>query len=578
LSDVLLSVQCCADAELSCANARVTGIGLSQHQLRGSLPEQLGSLGALRSLKLHDNFLTGTFPTSLGKLHWLQELQLSHNQFSMQARADLSKMLGGMMQLQTLDLGMSNEVQDLGKSIILPAPPLNCRVGEPCGFALSTRTAVGLPLPHGGLQVRVRKADEGSDVLCADLMDGGYDCQLPHSWTVVQGDFDFIVSSDGEDFVPIRTLTDPTTGVVSTQDSYQRLAVLVAPIECTAAHAHPDSEGAQCVCEVEYYRRGTTAGGYSCEHCDRGQEPVDGGARCDLCVPGKYSASGELCAVCPPGNEPNLLSGADSCTLCGGQSVSEHGDQCAKCEADQVADSSRTACVCPAGLYNASRYGGNMVQCVPKNLRGSSRKAASSCAPCEGLPCVKCTTGLEVVPGWSTTGSDSPWIVFGCPFQHACTNTADGQRCAAGHTGILCAECEPGYGLTGDSCVECKATVHRWYIAAVVLGVVAAFGLVVYLWWRHQQGKTKGDRGAGELAMQLTDNPLQAYGQKRSPRSSLSGRAAERRSNAYLAVRVFYQPARILVGYIQVRGTWLCLSTDRYPIASRVSRRSLCRW
>ena len=78
--------------------------------------------------------------------------------------------------------------------------------------------------------------------------------------------------------------------------------------------------------------------------------------------------------------------------------------------------------------------------------------------------------------------------------------------------------------------------------------------------------------------MQLTDNPLQAYGQKRSPRGSLSDRAAERRSNAYLAVRVFYQPARILVGYIQVRGTWLCLSTDRYPIASRVSRRSLCRW
>jgi Leucine-rich repeat (LRR) protein len=110
LSDVLLSVQCCADAELSCANARVTGIGLSKHQLRGSLPEQLGSLGALRSLKLHDNFLTGTFPSSLGKLHWLQELQLSHNQFAMQARADLSKMLGGMLQLQTLDLGMSNEV------------------------------------------------------------------------------------------------------------------------------------------------------------------------------------------------------------------------------------------------------------------------------------------------------------------------------------------------------------------------------------------------------------------------------------------------------------------------------------
>jgi hypothetical protein len=170
----------------------VTGIGLGKHQLRGSLPEQLGSLGALRSLKLHDNFLTGTFPSTLGKLHWLQELQLSHNQFAMQARADLSKMLGGMLQLQTLDLGMSNEVQDLGKSIILPAPPLNCRVGELCGFTLSTRTSAGLALPHGGLQLRVRK-DGGSDALCTDQMDGGYGCQLPASWTVMRGDFDFIV-------------------------------------------------------------------------------------------------------------------------------------------------------------------------------------------------------------------------------------------------------------------------------------------------------------------------------------------------------------------------------------------------
>jgi hypothetical protein len=93
--------------------------------------------------------------------------------------------------------------------------------------------------------------------------------------------------------------------------------------------------------------------------------------------------------------------------------------------------------------------------------------------------------------------------------------------------------------------------VHRWYISGVVLGIVAAFGVVAYLWWRHQLGKSKDDSG-GELVIQLTDNPLQVHGQKRSPRGSLSSRAAERRSNAYLAVRVLYQPVRILVGYVQV--------------------------
>jgi hypothetical protein len=93
--------------------------------------------------------------------------------------------------------------------------------------------------------------------------------------------------------------------------------------------------------------------------------------------------------------------------------------------------------------------------------------------------------------------------------------------------------------------------VHRWYVAGVVLSIVAAFGLVFYLWWRHQQGNI--ENGGGELTRQLTDNPLQAYGQRRSSRGSLSGRTAERRSNAYLMVRVLYQPVRILVGYIQVR-------------------------
>jgi hypothetical protein len=108
--------------------------------------------------------------------------------------------------------------------------------------------------------------------------------------------------------------------------------------------------------------------------------------------------------------------------------------------------------------------------------------------------------------------------------------------------------------------VECKATVHRWYIATVVLGVATVFALVVYLWWKYKQDKSKDDAG-GDLAMQLTDNPLQAYGQNRSPRGSLSRRAAERRSHAYLAVRVLYQPVRILVGYIQVLGADMFVPT-----------------
>ena len=92
-----MSVQCCADVVADCANARVVGLRLAGQQLRGSLPEAIGRLGALQSLKLHDNFLTGTFPSALGQLHWLKELQLSHNQFEMQSRKTLSFILGGVL-------------------------------------------------------------------------------------------------------------------------------------------------------------------------------------------------------------------------------------------------------------------------------------------------------------------------------------------------------------------------------------------------------------------------------------------------------------------------------------------------
>jgi hypothetical protein len=78
---------------------------------------------------------------------------------------------------------------------------------------------------------------------------------------------------------------------------------------------------------------------------------------------------------------------------------------------------------------------------------------------------------------------------------------------------------------------------------------VGAFGLVLYLWWRYQRSNSKD--GGGELAMQLTDNPLQGHMQNQSLTGS--DQAAERRSNVYLAVRVLYQPDSILVGYIHVK-------------------------
>ena len=248
LTDVLMSVQCCADATLPCANARVVSVGLSGQSpgLRGSIPDAMGRLGALRSLKLHDNFLTGTLPNELSQLHLLRDLQLSHNQFSMpEDRESLAALLGGMMHLKTLDIGMSDEEPSFEKTVVQPIPPLSCRVGDECVLTMTTRTSSGGQLPHGGVRMTVSKTDgSDSDCVCVDQMDGSYVCVFPPSWTSHQGVFDFALAHDGEEFVPLRTLVDPTSGVESTVNAYGRLGCLVPPIQCLQAHSFPNNDGA----------------------------------------------------------------------------------------------------------------------------------------------------------------------------------------------------------------------------------------------------------------------------------------------------------------------------------------------
>jgi hypothetical protein len=108
--------------------------------------------------------------------------------------------------------------------------------------------------------------------------------------------------------------------------------------------------------------------------------------------------------------------------------------------------------------------------------------------------------------------------------------------------------------------VECKVANQRWYGLVGLIGLVIAFGLLIYL--LCSRTCARGDKASGdELSFQLsfqTDNPLTAdagSGLRHSTRSSLSHRArktAERSGNVYLLLRVLYQPVRIIVGYIQV--------------------------
>ena len=56
------------------ANGRVTTLDLSDNQLSGSIPAQLGNLSSLESLYLSFNQLSGSIPKELGNLSSLESL------------------------------------------------------------------------------------------------------------------------------------------------------------------------------------------------------------------------------------------------------------------------------------------------------------------------------------------------------------------------------------------------------------------------------------------------------------------------------------------------------------------------
>ena len=91
----------CAWHGVTCDGAgHVTQIDLSENDLAGSLPPELGSLKHLQSLFLQSNQLSGTLPAELGNLVNLQHLYLGSNQLE----GSIPTALGSLTDLLDLDL------------------------------------------------------------------------------------------------------------------------------------------------------------------------------------------------------------------------------------------------------------------------------------------------------------------------------------------------------------------------------------------------------------------------------------------------------------------------------------------
>ena len=391
----------------------------------------------------------------------------------------------------------------------------------------------------------------------------------------------------------IRTLVDPTTAVEKTVNTYSSLMVVVAPIECRNEHSFPAPDGSACVCSSGFYRR-EFGEGWSCKQCGGGFQPRDG-TRCEACTFGKHSADGEQCLVCGAGYQPNQQVGANACVACDETSISD-GTECTRCPTDQVAEVSRTHCawwdetaflptpsvVCksrwplvlrllfcnrsPGNMYNSSLWGGITIRCLKQELRGEDQRAAI-CMPCGALECVTCgVDGVVIRPEFAVAQSDQPWLVFRCPQDGACVQDAGtGQRCKVGHTGLLCGECSPEYGLDRDDCVKCSATNSSPLAVGGMLAAVCLLAGLIYLW--HRRSKRLGSLGAetaisGELSEALHTNPLHPR-ESQGGSSSGTGKAvaiARKSTDIYMLMRVVYQPVRIIIGYIQVNLSLLSFS------------------
>ena len=101
------------------SNGRVTELDLTENQLSGEIPPELGNLVSLTLLLLGFNELSGEIPPELGNLVSLEVLDLSLNELS----GEIPLELGNLVSLTLLGLGnneLSGEIPpDLGNLVSL---------------------------------------------------------------------------------------------------------------------------------------------------------------------------------------------------------------------------------------------------------------------------------------------------------------------------------------------------------------------------------------------------------------------------------------------------------------------------
>ena len=475
--------------------------------------------------------------------------------------------------------------------------PAGCRLGPgapPCAFTLQLYDSQNQPVKVGGLKPDLtlgadcetyqtrglfgpatgrRNCRLVSPEPMADGGDGTYTAEVPPSWVpnttasaLVVGFFDGGGGGGPAAFFPAidgAGAQDVSLGSVSLR------TVAYGPVACReGTHTVPDPvTGARCICATGFVdsvvsgsSNATTLSctkvctgsrtGAACNHCPAGRYAALALAECRRCDPWAVCTGGALSNAtsmpCQPGTQPDAVSELQ-CEACPSGRATPGGRRCERCGPSQEPVAAGTACGCVFGHYNRSIFENRAVQCLAQDLRSDAGPAMEQCVPCStDQACVSCGAVMQTRPGWAAL-NESKWNIFSCPLDGACLGGATA-ACATGYTGTLCGVCAPGYDRIGrQSCKLCTAAGTS--IAVIVL-IAVGIGLAVWgVRWRLAQ--TNRAATADEL-VHSTINPAGGhYIQEEAAAAEEAAHLARQRKLGTLA-RVVYQPARIVIGFMQV--------------------------
>jgi len=107
------SFDCCSNDNIVCKDNHITEIWLSDYELEGVIPLEIGNLENLKILDLQSNNLSGTIPSTIGNLKNLRKLWLNNNKLE----GEIPSTLGDLTKLQQLNLNDNYLVGKIPESL-----------------------------------------------------------------------------------------------------------------------------------------------------------------------------------------------------------------------------------------------------------------------------------------------------------------------------------------------------------------------------------------------------------------------------------------------------------------------------